>query len=195
MKDENSSVSLDPAVEALLWGRVAEGDDNARERLILAYRPMVFWLAKKFRVPYNSYPDLIQEGMIGLIGAVDNFEVERNIRFITYAYYKVRGRMANFLQRSEAKAPLPVEEEYLEKPDSFEADLDRMEWQLAIKEGMENLPRKEMEVVHSLMIEGRKAADVASEQGVGVSHIYRLQRRALQRLKGWFSKSDATSEA
>lgn len=195
MKDENSSVSLDPAVEALLWGRVAEGDDNARERLILAYRPMVFWLAKKFRVPYNSYPDLIQEGMIGLIGAVDNFEVARNNRFITYAYYKVRGRMANFLQRSEAKAPLPVEEEYLEKPDSFEADLDRMEWQLAIKEGMESLPRKEMEVVHSLMIEGRRAADVASEQGVGVSHIYRLQRRALQRLKGWFSKEGATSEA
>ena len=195
MKDENSSVSLDPVVEAHLWGRVAESDDNARERLILAYRPMVFWLAKKFRVPYNSYPDLIQEGMIGLIGAVDNFEVARNNRFITYAYYKVRGRMANFLQRSEAKAPLPVEEEYLEKPDSFEADLDRMEWQLAIKEGMESLPRKEMEVVHSLMIEGRRAADVASEQGVGVSHIYRLQRRALQRLKSWFSKNDATSEA
>ena len=195
MKDENSSLSLDPALEALLWERVAENDDDARERLILAYRPMVFWLAKKFRVPYNAYPDLIQEGMIGLIGAVDNFEVARSIRFITYAYYKVRGRMANFLQRSEAKAPLPVEEEYLERPDSFEDDLDRMEWQLAIKEGMERLPRKEMEIVHSLMVEGRKAADVASEQGVGVSHIYRLQRRAISRLKGWFSKGDATSEA
>ncbi len=177
---------------------MGEGSEEARERLILAYRPMVFWLAKKFRVPYNAYPDLIQEGMIGLIAAVDNFETARNNRFITYAYYKVRGRMANFLQRSEAKAPLPVEEEYLERPDSFEDDLDRMEWHLAIKEGMETLPRKEMEIVRSLLLEGRNAADIASEQGMGVSHVYRLQRRALARLKGWFAKADqedATSEA
>lgn len=195
MKDEGTSASLDPKVEALLWDRLDSGDEAARESLILAYRPMVFWLAKKFRVPYNAYPDLIQEGMIGLIGAVDNFETARNNRFITYAYYKVRGRMTNFLQRSESRAPLPVEDHYLERPDSFEEDLDRMEWHLAIKEGMESLPRKEKEVVHSLMIEGRKALDVAVEQGVGVSHVYRLQRKALSRLEGWFSKGDATSEA
>lgn len=195
MKDENTNASLPRQEEQALWERLSHGDEDARETLILAYRPMVFWLAKKFRVPYNAYPDLIQEGMIGLIGAVDNFEVARNNRFITYAYYKVRGRMANFLQRSEAKAPLPVEEEYLERPDSFEHDLDRMEWQLAIKEGMASLPRKEMEVVHSLMIEGKRAADVASEQGVGVSHVYRLQRKAISRLKAWFSKVDATSDA
>lgn len=195
LKDERSAASLDPAVESALWNAADEGSEEARERLILAYRPMVFWLAKKFRVPYNAYPDLIQEGMIGLIAAVDNFETARSNRFITYAYYKVRGRMANFLQRSESKAPLPVEEEYLERPDSFEDDLDRMEWHLAIREGVETLPRKEMEVVRSLVLEGRKAADIASEQGVGVSHVYRLQRKALARLKGWFTKGDATSEA
>jgi RNA polymerase sporulation-specific sigma factor len=186
---------MDPLEERALWESVARGEDEARERIIMAYRPMVFWLAKKFRVPYNAYPDLIQEGMIGLIAAVDNFEVSRNNRFITYAYYKVRGRMANFLQRSEARAPLPVEDEYLERPDSFEADLDKIEWQLAIKEGFEHLPRKEKEVISSLIIEGRRASDVATEQGVGVSHIYRIQRRAITRLRSWFLRSDATSEA
>ncbi|MDR1885460.1 MAG: sigma-70 family RNA polymerase sigma factor [Synergistaceae bacterium] len=195
MKDDRSVSSMDPLEERALWESVARGEDEARERIIMAYRPMVFWLAKKFRVPYNAYPDLIQEGMIGLIAAVDNFEVSRNNRFITYAYYKVRGRMANFLQRSEARAPLPVEDEYLERPDSFEADLDKIEWQLAIKEGFEHLPRKEKEVISSLIIEGRRASDVATEQGVGVSHIYRIQRRAITRLRSWFLRSDATSEA
>jgi RNA polymerase sporulation-specific sigma factor len=133
--------------------------------------------------------------MIGLISAVDNFEAARNNRFTTYAYYKVRGRMANFLQRSEARAPLPVEDEYLEIQDSFEADIDRIEWSLTIREGLESLPRKEMEVVRSLLVDGRKASDVANEHGVGVSHVYRLQRKALSRLKGWFSKGDATSGA
>jgi RNA polymerase sporulation-specific sigma factor len=195
LKRETGGRAFGQTEENVLWGKVSEGDDESRERIILAYRPMVFWLAKKFRVPYNTYPDLIQEGMIGLISAVDNFEAARNNRFTTYAYYKVRGRMANFLQRSEARAPLPVEDEYLESQDSFEADIDRIEWSLAIREGLESLPRKEMEVVRSLLVEGRKASDVANEHGVGVSHVYRLQRKALSRLRGWFSKGDATSGA
>jgi RNA polymerase sporulation-specific sigma factor len=195
VKTETDGTALAQQDELVLWGKVSEGDEESRERIILAYRPMVFWLAKKFRIPYNAYPDLIQEGMIGLIAAVDNFEAARNNRFITYAYYKVRGRMANFLQRSEARAPLPVEDEYLDRDNSFEADLDRIEWSLALKEGLGSLPRKEMEVIRSLVIEGRRAADVASEQGVGISHIYRLQRKALSRLKGWFSRGDATSGA
>jgi RNA polymerase sporulation-specific sigma factor len=190
VKTGTGSTSLDPTEESTLWSRVSEGDDDSRERIILAYRPMVFWLAKKFRVPYSTYPDLIQEGMIGLIAAVDNFETARNNRFTTYAYYKVRGRMANFLQRSEARAPVPVEEEYLESHDSFEEDIDRMEWSLAIKEGLDSLPRKEMEVVRSLVIEGHRASDIANEQGVGVSHVYRLQRKALSRLRSWFSKEE-----
>jgi RNA polymerase sporulation-specific sigma factor len=195
VKTGTGSASLDPAEESALWGKASEGDDESRERIILAYRPMVFWLAKKFRVPYSTYPDLIQEGMIGLIAAVDNFEAARNNRFTTYAYYKIRGRMANFLQRSEARAPMPVEEEYLENSDSFEEDIDRMEWSLAIEEGLDALPRKEMEIVRSLVIEGRRASDIASEQGVGISHVYRLQRKALSRLRGWFSKGNATSGA
>jgi RNA polymerase sporulation-specific sigma factor len=195
VKKETGGTTLDPAEESALWNRVGDGDEYARERIILAYRPMVFWLAKKFRVSYNSYPDLIQEGMIGLIAAVDNFESARSNRFITYAYYKVRGRMANFLNRSEARAPRPIEEEFLESPDSFEVDIDRMEWTLAIKEGLDSLPRKEMEIVRSLILEGRKAADVANEHNVGISHIYRLQRKALSRLKTWFSREDATSGA
>ena len=195
MKTETESAGLDQAEESALWSRISEGDDDSRERIILTYRPMVFWLAKKFRVPYNIYPDLIQEGMIGLIAAVDNFETTRNNRFTTYAYYKIRGRMANFLQRSEARAPMPVEEEYLENLDSFEDDIDRMEWSLAIKEGLDRLPRKEKEVVRSLIIEGRKASDIANEHGVGISHIYRIQRKALSRLRGWFSNGDATSGA
>lgn len=204
MNEERETASLDSEYEASLWQQMASGDDDAREKLILAYRPMVFWLARKFRVPYGTYPDLIQEGMVGLIAAVDNFDSARNNRFTTYAYYKVHGRMSNFLQRSEMKAPLPVEDEYLERPfgrESFESSLDRMEWKIALEGGMCSLPQKEMEVVRSMMIDGRKAVEVAQEHGVGVSHVYRIQRKALAQLRKFFaaaselSENDATTEA
>ena len=99
--------------DSQLWRDCAAGNEEAREELILANRPMVYWLAKKLKVPYSTYQDLIQEGMLALINAVDSFDVERNIRFSTFAYYKIRGRMINFLQRVEAKAPLPVDEAVL----------------------------------------------------------------------------------
>ncbi|MDR0652851.1 MAG: sigma-70 family RNA polymerase sigma factor [Synergistaceae bacterium] len=195
MTDETDKLSLDPLEEKALWEKTRLGDEDSRERIILAYRPMVYWLAKKFRTFYGTYPDLIQEGMVGLISAVDNFEPERSNKFITYAYYKVKGRMANFLSRVESKAPTPVDDEYLERSETFEEDLDLMEWSMSIGEGIDKLPERERDILISLVVEGRRAADVAGEQGVGVSHIYRLQRRAVARLKSLFMNGDATSGA
>jgi RNA polymerase sporulation-specific sigma factor len=187
LNEETGGTTLDAAEESALWEKVKSGDDDSRERIILAYRPMVFWLAKKFRAPYGSFQDLLQEGMVGLISAVDNFEPERSNRFTTYAYYKVKGRMANFLQRVEARAPRPVEDEFLERPDAFEADLDKIEWRISLGEGMERLPAREKDIVRSLVMEDRDAAEVADDHGVGISHVYRLRRRAVARLKGLFS--------
>ena len=188
MKASSGVSSLNPSEEAFLWEKIKSGDEDSREKMILAYRPMVFWLAKKFRVPYNSFPDLLQEGTVGLITAVDNFEPERSNKFITYAYYKVKGRMVNFLQRSEAKAPLPVEDEALERSAfDFEADVDSMEWHISLGEGLQCLPERERDIVRSMIVEGRDAAEVASNHGVGVSHVYRLRRRAISQLRRLFS--------
>ena len=185
--------SLDPEEEARLWIRCREGDEDARERLILAYRPLVFWLAKRFRVPYATYPDLVQEGMLALIFAVDHFDAPRGNRFITYGYYRVRGRMINFLQRVEARAPQPWEEEDLERevPAGFEA----LEWTVDLAEGLRELPPREAEVVTSLVVEGRRAADLAQEKGFDVSHVYRIQRKALQKLRAWFLQEGVTNRS
>jgi RNA polymerase sporulation-specific sigma factor len=187
LKEEPGGLSLGTAEEQELWKKILSGDEESREKIILAYRPMVFWLAKKFRAPYNSYPDLLQEGMVGLIAAVDNFEPARSNRFTTYAYYKIKGRMANFLSRGEAKAPKPVEDEYLERPSLFEADLDMMEWRISLDEGLEQLPEREKAIIRSLVVEGRDACAVANDHGVGVSHVYRLRRKAIAQLKSLFS--------
>lgn len=185
--------SLDPEEEARLWIRCREGDEDARERLILAYRPLVFWLAKRFRVPYATYPDLVQEGMLALIFAVDHFDAPRGNRFITYGYYRVRGRMINFLQRVEARAPQPWEEEDLER--EIPAGFEDLEWKVDLAEGLRELPPREAEVVTSLVVEGRRAADLAQEKGFDVSHVYRIQRKALQKLRAWFLQEGVTNRS
>ena len=110
---------------------------------------------------------------------------------ITYAYYRVRGAMVNFLQRVEARAPIPVEE--MEHVASEPFDYEGEDWRLTLKEGMERLPSRESEIIEALLVEGRRARELAAEQGIDVSQIYRIQRRGLARLKAWFGAGESTS--
>ena len=92
--------------------------------------------------------------------------------------------MANFLQRVEARAPLPVDVDELVLEDETSSS-ESFEWLLALEAALPRLPKSESEIVEALVLEGKKARDVAGERGVDVSHIYRLQRRALARLRSW----------
>ncbi len=184
-----------------LWKRCAAGDEEAREQLILANRPMVYWLAKKLKVPYGTYQDLIQEGMLALISAVDSFDAGRNICFSTYAYYKINGKMINFLQRSEAKAPTPVEDASFEAlsadgDSAFDAS-SRSEWSIDLENALSQLSERESDIISALIMEGRLANDVAEEKALDVSSIYRIRRKALAKLKSWLGlgPSEAGSKA
>ncbi len=187
-----------PEAEKNLWLRCSNGDEEAREELILAYRPMVYWLAKKLKVPYGTYPDLIQEGMVSLIKAVDRFDVERNNCFSTYAYYKIKGGMINFIQRVEAKAPIPVDDETVfihEAPltGSLSEHADKSEWTLDLEQALNSLSQREADIVKALVIEGRMAKEVAEEANLDISHIYRIRRKAMSKLRKWLNADEATS--
>lgn len=192
-EEEKTELSLEE--EEALWLGCCEGNELAREALILRYRPIVFWLAKQFRVPYQTYPDLIQEGMMALICSVDRFDMSKKNRFSTYAYYRIRGQMVNFLQRVEGRAPCPVEDELLERAHHHHQEEDRIEWLLTLEEGLGQLPKREAEVVEALLIQGRSAREVAADGNLDISYIYKIQKKALARLKSWFEVSDAKAEA
>ena len=191
LHEAETSARLDPELENGLWDLLAAGDERAREQLILAYRPLVFWLARKLQVAPSRYQDLVQEGTVALINAVDHYDRNRNTRFITYAYYRVRGAMVNFLQRVEARAPIPMEE--MENVASEPFDYEGEDWRLTLREGMEKLPARESEIIEALLLEGRRARELAADQGIDVSQIYRIQRRGLARLKAWFGAGESTS--
>jgi RNA polymerase sigma factor FliA len=85
-----------------LWRRYKnEGDDGARERLVVAYSPLVKFVAGRTgaRLPSHvEQSDLISYGMVGLIEAMDNFEPERRIRFETFAMQRIRGAIIDELR-------------------------------------------------------------------------------------------------
>lgn len=70
--------------------RVQQGDERARSRLIETNLRLVVSIAKKHRGQGLPFEDLIQEGNIGLMKAVEKFDPERGYRFSTYATYWIR---------------------------------------------------------------------------------------------------------
>ena len=174
---------LSPQEERRLWERFAEGDECAREQLVLAYRPLVFWVAQKFGVPHFVLGDLVQEGMMALLKSMDNYDPRKGIRFSTYVVYRLRGSMVNYLQRVEGKAPLPVEDvEYALGAEDMQDTLDLV---LTVEHEMEKLQEREAEVIRSLLLRRIHAKEYAAEHQLDVSHVYRIQRRALEKLRRW----------
>ena len=70
-----------------------EGDEDAREQLIVSHLNLVRFLASKFKNRGESLDDLIQVGNIGLIKAIDRFEPERGLEFTTYATPTIMGEI------------------------------------------------------------------------------------------------------
>ena len=73
---------------------------DERERLILEHLPQVRLIARRIqeRLPDSiSLDDLVSNGVLGLISAIDNFDALQNVKLKTYAEYKIRGAILDSL--------------------------------------------------------------------------------------------------
>jgi len=81
--------------------------DGARSALVLANLGLVAHVARRFAVRGLSFGDLVQEGTIGLITAVERFEVDRGYKFSTYAYWWVRQAISSAVSAESTFIRLP----------------------------------------------------------------------------------------
>jgi RNA polymerase sigma factor for flagellar operon FliA len=85
-----------------LWSRYKQdGDQQARERLVLAYSPLVKYVAGRMSSGLPAHveeADLISYGLLGLISAIERFDLEREIRFETFAVTRIKGSIIDELR-------------------------------------------------------------------------------------------------
>ena len=97
LQDISKYPQLSPQEELILAQRARQGDAEAREQLIHAHLPLVVRVAKIYMPPCDEMLDLIQEGNIGLIKAVDMFDPTQGNRLSTLAFYWINKHIQRFL--------------------------------------------------------------------------------------------------
>jgi RNA polymerase sigma factor FliA len=85
-----------------LWVRFRRtGDKALRDRLILTYAPLVKYVAGRLGSGLPAHVDegdLVSYGLLGLIGAIERYDPERDIKFETYAIVRIRGSIIDELR-------------------------------------------------------------------------------------------------
>jgi|Deesub1362B_J571_1020462.scaffolds.fasta_scaffold05598_5 RNA polymerase primary sigma factor len=122
-----------PEEERKLFQQVEKGDQRAREKIIESVLPFVVFIAKRYtNHPYHNleFADLIQEGNLGLIKAIEKFDWRKGFRFISYAGYWIRQKICRAIENEGRLIRLPVHfqkevKEYLEASDQLQAELGR----------------------------------------------------------------------
>jgi RNA polymerase primary sigma factor len=108
LKDIGKVDLLTAAQEVELAKRIERGDGAAKQRMIQSNLRLVVSIAKNYRNQGLPFLDLIQEGTLGLIRAVEKFDWRRGYKFSTYATWWIRQAVARALADKARTIRMPV---------------------------------------------------------------------------------------
>jgi RNA polymerase primary sigma factor len=108
LKEIGRTRLLTAADEVALARRIERGDRNAKQHMIEANLRLVVSIAKNYRNQGLPFLDLIQEGTIGLVRAVEKFDHRRGFKFSTYATWWIRQAVARALADKSRTIRMPV---------------------------------------------------------------------------------------
>ncbi|MBI5440798.1 MAG: sigma-70 family RNA polymerase sigma factor [Deltaproteobacteria bacterium] len=138
--------------EIELAHRIETGDENARARMIESNLRLVVKIAKRYVNRGLPFMDLIEEGNVGLIKAVERFKASKGCRFSTYATWWIRQSIERALTNQVRTVRLPVH----------------------VSDDVERLNRC-TELLHRRLGRYPGEDELAEETGFTVAYVYRLQ--------------------
>jgi RNA polymerase primary sigma factor len=108
LREAGRHALLTAAQEVELSKRIERGDMEAKQRMIQSNLRLVVSIAKNYRNQGLPFLDLIQEGTLGLIRAVEKFDWRRGYKFSTYATWWIRQAVARALADKARTIRMPV---------------------------------------------------------------------------------------
>ena len=136
-----------------------EGNREAREELILGNLRLVLSIIQRFNPKGDSANDLFQVGCIGLIKSIDNFNLEFDVKFSTYAVAMIIGEIRRYQRDNNS---------------------------VRISRSIRDLAYRALQVKENISrTEQREATikEIAEKLGISRSYVSRIEKSALEKLK------------
>ena len=108
LREINETRLLTADEEKELSYRISDGDNSARDRMVRANLRLVVNIARAYTGKGLPLPDLIEEGNLGLLRAVEGFDPEMNTRFSTYGSYWIKQSIKRALVNSAKTIRIPA---------------------------------------------------------------------------------------
>jgi RNA polymerase primary sigma factor len=169
--------------------------NQVRDHIIQANMRLVISIVKKFVTPKHSFDDLLSDGIISLMQAVDKFDYDKGFRFSTYAYRAIARnayRSITDRQKEEARFDAAVGEDLSSVPEQDRTSaLDEKEWmsmRSMMLEMLNQLDRRERFILRGRFALGahrkvRTFQCLADKLGVSKERVRQLEQRAIIKLK------------
>ena len=188
--------------------QLKQGDKNARNILIEKNLRLVAHIVKKYSISDMDMEDIMSIGTIGLIKAIDTFEMDKNIRLATYASRCIENELLMMFRNGKKLAKEVYMNEaihidnagntislidIIESRDEDIADkLEVIENEKKLYSFIEELSKREKFIIYNRYgLGGRKEMtqrEIAKLLGISRSYVSRIEKKALYKLKNKFKK-------
>lgn len=187
--------------EVKLWQEFKDNDSlDSRQKLIESYQPLVFKVALEVAGYQNWSMDIIQEGTVGLIEAVERYDYTKGVAFSLFAVHRIKGRIIDYFnlinkEITSMDSPIYNDEYAFSFADSLvdnsvqiDLQVEKKHFLEEVQKAMNRLPLKEREVISNIYLAEQTPKEVAGELNVSLAHIYRLQKQGVQRMRGMLAR-------
>ncbi|HDN97658.1 MAG TPA: sigma-70 family RNA polymerase sigma factor [bacterium] len=152
------------------------------ENLYQDYLPLIKSIASRYKKENIPFEDLIQEGFLGLLEAKKRFDPSRKTKFSTYAFYWIKKKILEAIQREKIQSLCSTElnEEILESPTT---DKNYERANLDISSISKNLSSLEQKVLILYFWEGKTLSQIADELGIRRERVRQIKQLFLRKMR------------
>lgn len=204
---EKLPTPLTPEEEKDLLDRLGMRDIEAKKKLVEKNLRLVVYIAKKFDNSGINIEDLISIGTIGLMKAVNSFDVDKNIKLATYASRCIENEILMYLRKTQKiKTEISIDEPINtdsegndlaladilgSESDSLFKQVEDSDNRKVVSLAIRNLDSREKVIMELRYgFDGKKELtqkEVADKLGISQSYISRIEKKVIERLKKQFN--------
>ncbi len=200
---QNFPETLSKEEESLYFERKIQGDEDARQKLILHNLRLVSHIVRKYYSSSKNQEDLISIGTIGLVKAVDSFNAENGARFATYASKCIQNEiLMNFRSQKRRACEVSINDTidvdrdgnpltYIDVLSSDENVTDEVQRKILTDKAIKYIntklsPRERQIIIMRYGLMGtpeQTQKQIADKIGISRSYVSRIEKSALEKLR------------